>query len=58
MRLEKFEDHLHEKLRDPEYALAYLEAALEDGEEESSRAIEEIASAQEGGIQDAPTDPA
>ena len=31
MRLRKFEDHLHEMLRDPEFAAAYVDAALEDG---------------------------
>lgn len=51
MRLEKFEDHLHEKLRDPEYAVVYLETAMEDGIDEFLYALREIASAQEGGIQ-------
>lgn len=50
MRLRKFEDHLFEKLRDPEYAVAYLEAASEDGIEEFLQALREIACAQEGGI--------
>ena len=31
MKLRKFDDYLSEKLCDTEYALAYLEAALEDG---------------------------
>lgn len=50
MRLRKFEDHLYEKLRDREYALAYLEAAREDGIEEFLYAVREVASAQEGGF--------
>jgi len=51
MRLRKFDDHLHEKLRDPEYAITYLETAMEDGIEEFLYALREIACAQEGGIQ-------
>ncbi len=51
MRLGKFDDHLYERLRDPEYAVAYLEAAMEDGIEEFLYALREIACAQEGGIQ-------
>jgi len=31
MKLSKFEDDLHEKLHDADFAVAYLEAALEDG---------------------------
>ncbi|MHB1000433.1 MAG: addiction module antidote protein [Armatimonadota bacterium] len=51
MRLRKFDDHLHEKLRDPEYAVAYLEAAMDDGIEEFLYALREVACAQEGGLQ-------
>ena len=51
MKLRKFEDHLHEKLRDPEYALVYLETAMEDSIEEFLYALREVACAQEGGIQ-------
>jgi probable addiction module antidote protein len=50
MRLRKFEDHLHERLRDPEYAVEYLGAAKEDGLDEFLYALKEIAAAQEGGI--------
>lgn len=50
MRLRKFEDHLYEKLREPEYAVEYLVAASEDGIEEFLHALREIACAQEGGI--------
>lgn len=50
MRSKRFEDHLCEKLRDREYALAYLEAAREDGIEEFLYAVREVASAQEGGF--------
>lgn len=50
MRLRKFEDHLHEKLRDPEYAVEYLQVASEDGIEELLYALKEVACAQEGGI--------
>jgi len=31
VELRKFDDYLYEKLRDPEYAVAYMETALEDG---------------------------
>lgn len=51
MRLRRFEDHLHEKLRDPEYAVVYLETALEDSIEEFLYALREVACAQEGGLQ-------
>lgn len=51
MRLRKFDDHLHEKLRNSEYAVAYLETAMEDGIEEFLYALREIACAQEGGLQ-------
>lgn len=36
MRLHKFEDDLYENLQDPEFAIAYLEAAKEDGVAEFS----------------------
>ena len=54
MRLRKFEDHLRDKLQDPEYAAAYLDAAAKDGAEELQCALKEIASAQEDGPQDTP----
>ena len=47
MILRKFEDHLHERLQDPDYAAAYLEAAAEDGAEELQQALKDIAFAQE-----------
>ena len=31
MKLSKFEDHLHEKLRDTDYAAIYVRTALEEG---------------------------
>jgi probable addiction module antidote protein len=51
MRLRRFEDHLQEKLRDPEYAAVYLEASMADSIEEFLYALREVASAQEGGLQ-------
>ncbi len=52
MRLQKFEDHLNERLRDPEYAAAYVETALEDGSiEDFLYAIREVVMAHEGGMQ-------
>jgi len=51
MKLRKFEDHLHEMLRDPEFAAAYLEAAMEDCIEEFLYALRDVACAQEGGLQ-------
>lgn len=51
MRLRKFEDHLHEMLRDPEFAVTYAETALLDGGvEEFLYALREVAVAQ-GGVQ-------
>jgi probable addiction module antidote protein len=51
MKLRKFEDYLHEKLRDPEYATVYVQVALEDnGIEEFLHALREVAIAQ-GGVQ-------
>ncbi len=50
MKLRKFEDHLHEMLRDPEYAVVYAQVALEDSVEELLYALREIAIAQ-GGVQ-------
>jgi len=51
MKLRKFEDHLHEMLRDPEFALTYVETALGDGGvEEFLYALRELAVAQ-GGVQ-------
>lgn len=51
MKLRKFDDYLHEKLRDPEYAIVYVETALEDGGiEEFLYALRQVAAAQ-GGIQ-------
>jgi len=50
MRLHKFEDDLYEKLRDPEFVIAYLEAAKEDSLDEFLFALREVASAQECGI--------
>jgi hypothetical protein len=35
MKLHKFDDALYEKLRSPDYAAAYLDAAKEDGIEKS-----------------------
>jgi probable addiction module antidote protein len=51
MKSGRFEDHLHEKLRDPEFAVMYLEAAMEESIEEFLDALREVASAQEGGLQ-------
>ena len=51
MKLRKFEDHLYEKLRDTDYAVMYVETALEDGGiEEFLYALREVAIAQ-GGVQ-------
>ena len=51
MRLRKFEDHLHEMLRDSGFAVAYVQTALEDGGiEEFLHALREVAVAQ-GGMQ-------
>jgi len=51
MKLRKFEDHLYEKLRDTDFAVAYVETALEDGGiEEFLYALREVAVAQ-GGVQ-------
>lgn len=52
MKLTKFEDHLNERLREPDYAAAYVESALEDGGiEECLYAIREVIAAKEGGMQ-------
>jgi hypothetical protein len=45
MRLRKLEDHLCEKLRDPEYAAAYLDAAKENGWDEFLCAMRDVATA-------------
>ncbi len=51
MTLRKFDDYLYEKLRDPEYAVAYVETALEDGGvEDFLYALRKVATAQ-GGVQ-------
>lgn len=51
MRLHKFEDHLHEMLQDSEFAVMYVQTALEDGGvEEFLYALREVAIAQ-GGVQ-------
>lgn len=50
MKLEKFEDHLKEQLRDPEFAAAFLETSLDDGIDEFLYALREVASAQDGGL--------
>ena len=51
MKLRKFDDHLHEKLRDPDYAVAYLEAAWEEGgSDEFLYALRDVAIAN-GGVQ-------
>ena len=56
MKLCKFEDHLQEKLRDTEFAVAYVETALEDGGiEEFLYALREVAVAQ-GGMQKVASD--
>jgi probable addiction module antidote protein len=50
MELRKFEDFLHERLRDPEYAAGFAATALEDGGiEDFLYAVREVAIAQ-GGI--------
>lgn len=52
MKLRNFEDHLSERLREPEYAMAYVEAALEEGGiEDFLYAVREVAMAQDGGMQ-------
>lgn len=52
MKLRKFEDHLNERLREPEYAAIYVETALEQGGiEEFLYALREVIVAQEGGMQ-------
>lgn len=50
MKLRKFEDHLYEKLSDPEFARIYLETAMEDGIEEFLYALRDVANAQQGGF--------
>ncbi len=50
MRFTRFEDDLRKRLRDREFAVHYLEAALEESVEEFLYAIREVASAQEGGL--------
>ena len=51
MKLRKFDDYLYEKLRDPEYAVVYVETALEDGGiEDFLYALRSVAIAQ-GGVQ-------
>ena len=51
MRLRKSDDYLHEKLRDPEYAVTYMETALEDGGvADFLYALRKVATAQ-GGLQ-------
>lgn len=51
MKLSKFEDHLHEMLQDSEFAVVYIQTALEDGGiEEFLHALREVAIAQ-GGVQ-------
>ena len=51
MKLTKFEDSFHKRLRDPDYALAYLQAALEEGGQgEWLTAVKEVAAASEGGL--------
>jgi len=50
MKLQKFEDHLHEMLQDSEFAVTYVQTALEDGIEEFLYALREVAIAQ-GGVQ-------
>ncbi len=51
MKLRKFEDHLHEMLQDSEFAVVYVQTALEDGGvEEFLHALREVAIAQ-GGVQ-------
>ena len=46
MRLRKFEEHLYEKLRDPEYARIYLEIAMEDSVEEYQHTLKEVENTQ------------
>ena len=51
MKLYKFDDYLHEMLRDPEFAVVYVQTTLEDGGiEEFLYALREVAIAQ-GGVQ-------
>jgi probable addiction module antidote protein len=51
MKLTKFEDSLQERLRDPEYAQSYLQAALNDGgKAEWLVALREVALASDGGL--------
>ena len=38
-RTKPYETGLYDRLRDPDYALAYLRAALEDDEEEHADAV-------------------
>ena len=49
MRLRKFEDALHEMLQDSEFAVVYVQTALEDGGiEDFLYALREVAIAQGG----------
>lgn len=52
MQLSRFDDHLYENLRDADFAVAYLEAALEDGgTDEFLYALRDVAIAN-GGVQE------
>ena len=51
MKLRKFDDYLYEKLRDPDFAIADMQTALEDDSvEEFLYALRKVAVAQ-GGLQ-------
>ena len=51
MTFRKFEEHLYEKLRDPEYAAMYMETAMEmGGVDDFLQALQEVIKAQEGGM--------
>lgn len=52
MTLRKFDEQLYTNLRNPDYAKAYLNAAIEDGGiDDFLYALREVAAAQDGGIQ-------
>lgn len=53
MRLRTYEEGLHRRLRDPEYAAGFLSLAYEDGGvEELLEALKDVAAAQQGGLKE------
>lgn len=50
MKLKRFEDDLSEELKDQEFCIYYLQAALDDGVDEFLVALRDVVDAQEGGL--------